>query len=204
MRAFVVSTLVLLLAAAAPAHAANNWAQVAAEGFATEFYQMFQSMMAGGDEPAAPTVADLAQHAPSNMSILINAVDRADLQTVIANPDFTATIFCPTNKAFRLALLKLKITPAQLYADKTTLTNILSYHVIDGKALAISDLKDGQELTTVSKQKITAKVDKVAGTSIQGGEESAQVLAGDVKAGKSIIHIVDAVLLPPKPSVEAL
>eukprot|EP00878_Enallax_costatus_P017902 GHUV01018817.1.p3 GENE.GHUV01018817.1~~GHUV01018817.1.p3 ORF type:complete len:125 (-),score=28.13 GHUV01018817.1:1249-1623(-) len=31
------------------------------------------------------------------MSILINAVDRVDLQTVIASPDFTATIFCPTN-----------------------------------------------------------------------------------------------------------
>lgn len=63
-------------------------------------------------------------------------------------------------QAFRLALLKLKITPAQLYADKTTLTNILSYHVVNGKALAIADLKDGQQLTTVSKQEITAKVDK--------------------------------------------
>jgi uncharacterized surface protein with fasciclin (FAS1) repeats len=138
------------------------------------------------------------------MSILINAVNRADLQTVIANPDFTATIFCPTNKAFRLALLKLKITPAQLYADKTTLTNILSYHVVNGKALAIADLKDGQQLTTVSKQEITAKVDKVAGTSIQGGDETAQVLAGDVRAGKSIVHIVDAVLLPPKPTTETV
>lgn len=63
-------------------------------------------------------------------------------------------------QAFRLALLKLKITPAQLYADKTTLTNILSYHVISNQALAIGDLKDGQELTTVSQQKITVKVDK--------------------------------------------
>jgi uncharacterized surface protein with fasciclin (FAS1) repeats len=203
MRAFIGASIVLLLAAASPAHAANNWAQVAAEGFATEFYQMFQ-MIIGGDEPAAPTVADLAQHAPSNMSILINAVNRADLQTAIANPDFTATIFCPTNKAFRLALLKLKITPAQLYADKTTLTNILSYHVVKDQALAIADLKDGQELTTVSQQKVTAKVDKVAGTSIQGGDETAQVLAGDVRAGKSIIHIVDAVLLPPKPTTEAV
>jgi len=32
-------------------------------------------------------------------------------------------------QAFRVALLKLKLTPEQLYADKTALTNILSYHV---------------------------------------------------------------------------
>lgn len=201
MRTSIACALVLLLAAAGPAYAANDWVQVAAEGFATEFYDLFKSLMDGGDEPTSPTVADLAQHAPGNMSILINAVNRADLQTVIADPEFTATIFCPTNKAFRLALLKLKLTPEQLYADKTALTNILSLHVINGQALSVGDLKDGQEIETVSKQKLTVHVDKVDGTRIQAGDDIAQVLAGDVKAGKSIIHIVDAVLIPPKPSI---
>eukprot|EP00878_Enallax_costatus_P007388 GHUV01007737.1.p1 GENE.GHUV01007737.1~~GHUV01007737.1.p1 ORF type:complete len:161 (+),score=45.21 GHUV01007737.1:307-789(+) len=159
MQAFTVCALVALLAVAVPAHAANDWARVAAEGFSTEFYNIFKALVDGGDEPTSPTVADLAQNAPKNMSILINAVDRVDLQTVIASPDFTATIFCPTNNAFRAALIKLKLTPAQLYADKTALTNILSYHVINGQALTVDDLKDGQELETVSKQKLTVHVD---------------------------------------------
>lgn len=63
-------------------------------------------------------------------------------------------------QAFRLALLKLKLTPEQLYADKTALTNILSLHVINGQALSVGDLKDGQEIETVSKQKLTVHVDQ--------------------------------------------
>lgn len=46
----------------------------------------------------AATVAELAQHAPGNMSILINALNRADLNQVIADPNFSGTIFAPTNK----------------------------------------------------------------------------------------------------------
>eukprot|EP00775_Hariotina_reticulata_P013542 gene13542-13668_t len=150
--------------------------------------------------PQAGTVAELAEHAPSNMSILVNALNRVDLHQTIADPNFSGTIFAPTNKAFRVALLKLKLTPEQLYADKTALTNILSYHVVGGQALAAGDLKDGQQLTTVSQQPLTVHVDKVAGTSIQGGEDTAKVLAVDIKAGKAIIHVIDTVLLPPKPS----
>ena len=67
----------------------------------------------------------------------------------------------PPLQAFRVALLKLKLTPKQLYADKTALTNILSYHVIPGKAQAAADLKDGQELTTVNqKDKLKVIMDK--------------------------------------------
>jgi hypothetical protein len=35
-----------------------------------------------------------------------------------------------------------------------------SYHTIPGKALAAHDLKDGQQLTTVSQHTLTVKVDK--------------------------------------------
>ena len=59
------------------------------------------------------------------MSILVNALPRADLSKLIADPNLKATIFAPTNRAFEAALLKLKLSPRQLYADKTALTNIL-------------------------------------------------------------------------------
>lgn len=63
-------------------------------------------------------------------------------------------------QAFRAALVKLKLSLEDLYVDKTALTNILSYHVVGGSAMFAGDLKDGQELTTVSQQKLTVKVDK--------------------------------------------
>jgi hypothetical protein len=37
---------------------------------------------------------------------------------------------------------------------------VCSYHTIPGKAVAAADLKDGQELTTISQHKLTVKVDK--------------------------------------------
>jgi uncharacterized surface protein with fasciclin (FAS1) repeats len=36
----------------------------------------------------------------------------------------------------------------------------LSYHTIQGKAMAAADLHDGQKLTTVSQHELTVKVDK--------------------------------------------
>lgn len=153
-------------------------------------------------QPQANTLAELAQQAPGNMSMLINAVQRADLQPVLANPDTTITVLAPTNRAFQAALLKLKLTPAQLYADKTALTNILSFHVIKDKAVTAADLKDGDEYETINNHKLKVVVDKVQGTFFVGGEEAtkderAKVVAPDLKGGKSIVHVIDTVLLPP-------
>jgi hypothetical protein len=58
---------------------------------------MVRSMF-GADGPAAKTVAELADNAPGNVSMLVNGVKRADLQTVIGDPNWEATIFCPTNR----------------------------------------------------------------------------------------------------------
>jgi hypothetical protein len=54
--------------------------------------------MFGSDEPAAKTVAELVDNAPGNVSMLVDGVKRADVQAVIGDPNWEATIFCPTNK----------------------------------------------------------------------------------------------------------
>lgn len=68
-----------------------------ADGIMSSVLDMIRSMF-GGDEPAAKTVAELADHAPGNVSMLVNGVKRADLQAVIGDPNWEATIFCPTNR----------------------------------------------------------------------------------------------------------
>jgi uncharacterized surface protein with fasciclin (FAS1) repeats len=149
----------------------------------------------------AATVAELAQHAPGNMSILVNALPRADLTDLLSRGDFKATIFAPTNRAFEAALLKLKLTPVALYADKKKLTEILSYHVVPGQALKVGDLRDGQRLRTQLKHELRVRADKAAGLTIKGADDDARVVAQDLVAGQSVIHVIDTVLLPPaKPS----
>lgn len=102
---------------------------MAADEAAAPFVALVKMLMGGGGDHAAnddpSTVAELAQNAPGNMSLLVDGVERAGLHTAIADPNFQATIFAPTNRAFEIALIKLKITPAQLWTDETALTNIL-------------------------------------------------------------------------------
>jgi hypothetical protein len=69
----------------------------AADGIMSSFLDMVRSMF-GSDQPAAKTVAELADNAPGNVSMLVNGVKRAELQTVIGDPNWEATIFCPTNR----------------------------------------------------------------------------------------------------------
>lgn len=75
-------------------------------------------------------------------------------------PIASANVFALPVQAFRAALLKLKIKITDLYTDKTALMNILSYHTVPGPALTAGQLKDGQQLTTVSQHTLTVHVDK--------------------------------------------
>lgn len=74
--------------------------QMAADEAASPFIALFKMLLGGSDgAPAndAKTVAELAQGAPGNMSIMIDGVERANLHNAIADPNFEATIFAPTN-----------------------------------------------------------------------------------------------------------
>jgi hypothetical protein len=72
-----------------------------ADGIMASVLDMIRSMI-GADEPFAKTVAELADHAPGNVSMLVNGVKRAQLQAMIGDPNWEATIFCPTNKVSML------------------------------------------------------------------------------------------------------
>jgi uncharacterized surface protein with fasciclin (FAS1) repeats len=154
--------------------------------------------MSGNDGPAAKTVAELLDAAPGNVSILVNGVKRADIQTVVADPNLEVTIFAPTNIAFEAALLKLKISPAQLYADKVALTNILSYHVVN-RVIQAKDFKDDTTVDTVNQKQLKVRKSDVLGVSIEGATETARILTEEIWAGKTVIYVVDTVLIPPQP-----
>ena len=120
---------------------------------------------------------------------LVEALKQADLVTSLSNAG-PFTVFAPTNAAFD----KLPAgTLNGLMKDdkKADLQNILQYHV----AVAVykaENLKDGQVIGQANGDNITINV-KDGKVMVNG---TANIVAS-VPASNGIIHVIDAVLLPP-------
>merc|ERR1711871_1523660 len=100
------------------------------------------------------------------------------------------TVFAPTNEAFA----KLPTLYRQLLLDPKnvkTLQKLLTYHVVSGSVLS-KDLKDGEAIKTVEGQDATAHISQ---TGIKINDAAVQT--ADVLASNGVVHIIDAVLMPP-------
>lgn len=120
---------------------------------------------------------------------LVTALKAADYVPSVANPG-PLTVFAPTNAAFEK--LPAGTVDGLLKPEKKDdLREVLKYHVTTSVYEAES-FKDGDTLSMANgqKTKIAVKDGKV---SING----ANVVAS-IRASNGIVHVVDAVLLPPK------
>lgn len=144
-------------------------------------------------------------------NIIENAVNSKDHTTLVAAVKAAGlvetlsgtgpfTVFAPTNAAFEklpAGTVETLVKPE----NKTTLTNILTYHVVSGKydAKALSDMiKKGNgkaELKTVNGGILIASMDgkKVKLTDEKGG--TAYVTTKDVYQSNGVIHVVDGVVM---------
>jgi uncharacterized surface protein with fasciclin (FAS1) repeats len=155
------------------------------------------SACGGSDDPAAPAaptkdVVQIAQGDPQ-FSILVEAVIAADLATTLKGTG-PFTVFAPTNTAFAAALTELGITKDALFANKTLLTKILTYHVVPAKVLK-AQVPLGKPVNTVQGESIT--LDGAANLSItdQRGRK-ANVTLTDINATNGVVHVIDKVILP--------
>lgn len=100
------------------------------------------------------------------------------------------TVFAPTDDAFA------KVPAATLEAlskDKAKLKNVLLYHVVAGKVPAAEALKlAGKGAKTVEGSE--AKISVMGGTPMIN---NAHIIKTDIMAKNGIIHVIDAVMLPP-------
>lgn len=138
----------------------------------------------------AQTVVDIIVGSP-NHNTLEAAVIAANLQGTLSGPG-PFTVFAPTDAAF--AALPAGTVDA-LLADIPALTNILTYHAVGASALSTS-LTNGQLVTTLQGQKVTV--------TINNGNvfiNNAQVTVADIVATNGVVHVIDAVLLPPTGTV---
>ena len=146
------------------------------------------------------TVLDIAA-ANEDFSTLAAAVEAAGLQDALSDPEATLTVFAPTNEAFEAALASLGLTAEELLADTDTLTAILTYHVL-GDIVTSSDIAAAGTkeipVETLSGEELVVAVGD-DGT-VGFVDQTATVTMADIEASNGVIHVIDAVLLPPSMS----
>ena len=153
--------------------------------------EMDDDEMAEGEDEGPGTIVDVAVAAGS-FETLVAAVQAADLVDTLSG-DGPFTVFAPTDEAFAAALTDLGLTAEELLASED-LAGILTYHVVEGEVDAATAISlDGQTAATVNGAEISISV--VDGSVVIN--DTATVTTADVAASNGIIHVIDAVLLPP-------
>ena len=143
------------------------------------------------DLPApTPTILDVAIEA-GDFTTLIAAIDAAGLTSTIDDASATLTVFAPTDAAFAL-LGGAAIN--NLLADPDALSDILLYHVVSGTALDSAAATDAVgttiEMANGDRVGVSAKNDSLF-------LNLSKVTATDIQADNGVIHVIDAVLMPP-------
>jgi uncharacterized surface protein with fasciclin (FAS1) repeats len=100
------------------------------------------------------------------------------------------TVFAPSDKAFA-ALPEGTVETLLLPENKDQLVAILTYHVVPGKVMS-TDLSDDMTATTVQGGDIMIDLDN--GVKVNG----ATVTTADIETSNGVIHVIDAVILPPE------
>ncbi len=139
------------------------------------------------------TIVDVAAEAGS-FSILIEAAQKAGLANFLSTEQ-NLTVFAPTDDAFAALLTDLGLNSLD-DIDATTLSGILTYHVISGMTYS-SNLESGavSTLNTSSPDETALSLLVSVGDGVMIND--ANVIAADVMASNGVIHVIDKVLLPP-------
>jgi len=150
-----------------------------------------------GPTPEIPSdsIAGVALTVP-DLSILVEALIQAGLVGEFVDPTSTFTVLAPTNDAFADALDALSFDSLEdIPID--TLADVLKYHVITVGAVTSDQLTDGQVIPTLNGAELTVDLTSEPGSVIfKGVGSDAKVVIADVAAGDSVVHVIDAVLLP--------
>ena len=139
-------------------------------------------------EPMLSDIVDTAV-ADGRFTTLVAAVQAAELVDTLKG-EGPFTVFAPTDDAFA-ALPEGTLDSLLLPENKQALTDILLYHVVSGKVMA-ADVTALTSATTVLGKDVTVKVD-MGNVYIN----DAQVIITDIATSNGVIHVIDAVLLPP-------
>jgi uncharacterized surface protein with fasciclin (FAS1) repeats len=119
---------------------------------------------------------------------LVAAVQAAGLEETLRG-EGPFTVFAPTDEAFA-ALPEGTVETLLMEENLDQLVAILTYHVVPGAVMS-GDLSDGMMATTVQGGEI--EIGTMDGVTVNGSN----VVAADIEASNGVIHVIDAVILPP-------
>jgi len=148
-----------------------------------------QGQEAVQDDVSQKDVVKVAVSSPDHTT-LVAALKQAELVTSLSNAG-PFTVFAPTNSAFD-KLPAGTVDELMKNSKKEELQNILQYHV----AVAVfkpENMSDGQEIGQANGDNIKLSV-KDGKIMVNG---TANIVAS-IPASNGIIHVIDAVLMPPK------
>jgi uncharacterized surface protein with fasciclin (FAS1) repeats len=152
--------------------------------------------IAGGHMKSAAKqdIVDTAISAGS-FNTLVAAVQAAELVEALkaAGP---YTVFAPTDEAFA-ALPAGTVENLLKPENQAQLQAVLLYHVVSGKIMA-ADIGSGAQPATLQGATIDV-VGSASGVTVNG----ANVVSADVVTSNGVIHVIDAVILPPPSSAQA-
>jgi uncharacterized surface protein with fasciclin (FAS1) repeats len=140
--------------------------------------------------PPTNTIYDIVSASADHTTLKV-AIDACGLNGVLSDPG-SLTLFAPTDAAFN-ALPAGTVTA--LLADIPLLTDILKHHVV-GASVMSSTLSNNQVVTTLLGTDVTVTINSM-GVYI----DNAMVTVADIEADNGVVHVIDAVLLPPTTSV---
>lgn len=132
-------------------------------------------------------IVDTAVGAGS-FTTLVAAVTAAGLVDTLKG-EGPFTVFAPTDAAFA-ALPAGTVEDLLKPENKDKLVALLTYHVIAGKVMA-ADLTEGMKAATVNGAEVTITLD--GGAKVNG----ATISTADIAASNGVIHVIDAVIMPP-------
>ncbi len=128
--------------------------------------------------------------AAGSFKTLATALQAAGLVETLKGPG-PFTVFAPTDEAFA-KLPKGTLDDLLKPENKEKLVSILTYHVVPGKVMA-ADVVKLKKAKTVQGSEISIKV---KGEKVM--VDKANVIKTDVGASNGVIHVIDAVMMPPK------
>jgi uncharacterized surface protein with fasciclin (FAS1) repeats len=151
-----------------------------------------------------------------DLSLLVAAVEAAGLTAQFSSPDLPATIFAPTNGAMERAIKSLSgggggdgpAAPQLLRQNRAVLFDVLRYHVVPGAPVWTLDrlrAADGHGspplrlmtlLPGASALEVGASPSDGSVLVVGASGTVARVVDGDVRAGASVLHVIDEVLIP--------
>lgn len=146
------------------------------------------SFAGGHSTPQAKDIVDTAV-AADDFNTLVAAVQAAGLVDALKG-EGPLTVFAPTDAAFA-ALPEGTVENLLKPENVEQLKGILLYHVVSGKIMA-GDIGSGASPATLQGATIEV-VGSDAGVTVNG----ANVVSADIVASNGVIHVIDAVILPP-------